>query len=111
MHTLSIPDSKKLLVTYRVEPGCLGPNGANVVIGFCRFVQEEIRSLDENFVSWNILPRDDKKLPEMEYQILGKKMSHTQAEKYLERFGKSLDEFETALISKLAELIDQYMKH
>ena len=47
----------------------------------------------------------------MQYNIVGKGMTHTQAEKYLALFDKSLDEFESHLCERLATLIDDFMGH
>jgi len=108
-NVLPLPDDKKLSVTYRVEPGCLGPEGKDKISDFCKFALAELRSLDSDYVSWNIVPRNDKSLPEMQYDTVGKRLNHTQAEKYLAIFGKSLDEFEGHLDDKLATLIDEFM--
>lgn len=108
---LSLPEGKKLLVTYRVESGCLGPTGASKVVGFCEYAQENIKSLDAEYITWNIVPRHDKALPEMQYGILDRRITHAQAEKYLAVFGKVLDEFEGHLVEKLALFIDDYMQH
>lgn len=107
----SLPEGKKLLVTYRVEPGCLGPTGASKIVPFCEYAQANIQSLDAAYITWNIVPRSDKALPEMQYSVFGKRMTHTQAEKYLAVFGKELDEFEGHLVEKLALFIDNYMQH
>lgn len=55
------------------------------------------------------MPRNDKTLPETQYNIVGKKMNHSQAEKYLAIFDKSLDEFEGHLSDKLEVLIDEFV--
>ena len=110
-NSLPLPEDKKLSVTYRVEPGCLGPEGKSHVSEFCSFAQTELRTLDSDYVAWNIAPRSDKTLPEMQYNVVGKMMNHTQAEKYLAIFDKSLDEFEVHLADKLASLIDEFMSH
>lgn len=104
-----LSNEKKLTVIFRVEPGCLGPQGADSVDEFCLFAQGQVESLDSDYVIWNIIPRNDKTLPEVQYSVLGKKMSHSQAEKYLSLFEKSLDEFESHLDDRLAELIDEFM--
>jgi hypothetical protein len=108
---LSLPEGKKLSVTYRVESGCLGPTGASKIVKFCEFAQENIQSLDAEYIIWNIVPRHDKALPEMQYSLVGKRINHTQAEKYLAAFGKVLDEFEGHLVEKLALFIDEFMDH
>ncbi len=110
-NSLPLPEDKKLCVIYRVESGCLGPEGESYIAKFCSFAQSELRSLDSDYVAWNIIPREDKALPEMEYNIVGKKMNHSQAEKYLALFDKSLDEFEGHLCEKLATLINEFMGH
>ncbi len=87
-NSLSLPKEKKLTVTYRVEPGCLGPKGADHIEKFCLFAQKQVESIDADFVHWEIVPRYDKSLPEMQYQIGKKRLSHDKAATYLQLFGK-----------------------
>ncbi len=108
---LPLPADKKLCVTYRVESGCLGPEGESYIAEFCKFAQTELLTLDSDYVVWNIVARNDKALPEMQYNVVGKKMNHVQAEKYLAVFGKSLDEFECHLSDKLMTLINEFLGH
>lgn len=107
---LPLTQDKKLNVIFRVEPGCLGPEGADHIDSFCKHAQTVMEPIDSGFVHWEITPRNDKALPEMQYRITNKNMSHDQAEKYLALFDKSLDEFEGHLHDKLAMLIDEYLK-
>mgnify|MGYP000025747680 CR=1 FL=1 len=109
--SIPLQEDKKLCVTYRVEPGCLGPKGKRYISEFCSFAQSQLRSLDSEYIAWNIIPRKDKALPEMQYNIVGKRMTHSQAEKYLVLFDQSLDEFEGHLCEKLATLINEFMAH
>jgi len=109
--TLPLQDNRKLSVTYRVEAGCLGPDGLNYIMDFCKFSQLELQSLDSDYIIWNIVHREDKTLAEMQYSVLGKVIQHNQAEKYLAVFGKSLDEFECHLSDQITTLIHQFMKH
>ncbi|MCE0557566.1 hypothetical protein [Motilimonas sp. E26] len=104
-----LPDEKKLTVLCRVEPGCLGPDGKNYIEEFCRFAEQEFTEIDRDFVHWLIVPRYDKSLPETQYQLAAKNLTYQQACKYLALFGKELDEFESHLNEKLAELIDQHL--
>ena len=106
--SLPLQDNKKLSVTYRVEAGCLGPDGVNHIAEFCKFAQLALQTLDSDFVLWNIVHRNDKTLPETQYKVDGKIMNHYQAEKYLAVFGKSLDEFEGHLSEELTTLIHQF---
>lgn len=109
--SLPLPEDKKLSVTYRVEAGCLGPDGENYIAEFCKLAQLAFQTLDSDYIDWNIVHRKDKTLPEMEYNVAGKRMNHDQAEKYLTVFDKSLDEFEGRLSDKLTILIDRFMGH
>jgi hypothetical protein len=52
--SLPLPEGKKLSVTCRVESGCLGPDGANKIVAFCQFAQQEIQFLDSDYVIWHI---------------------------------------------------------
>ena len=108
---LPLPQEQKLTVISRIEAGCLGPDGADHIEKFCLFAQKEFETVDADFVHWELVPRHDKSLPEMQYNVLNKNMDHDKADKYLQLFDKNLDEFEGHLHDKLAELIDQYLGH
>ncbi len=108
---LPLPKDKKLTVLYRVEPGCLGPEGKGHIGEFCSFAQKEFESVDSDYVHWLIVPRYDKSLPETQYKICDKKLTYNKAAKYLEMFTKNIDEFEEHLHEKLAYLIDSYIEH
>ena len=107
--SLPLPLYKKLTVTFRVEPGCLGPQGSEHIEQFCKFAKKEVATLDADFIRWVITPRYDKTLPETEYKTNNKLLDHKKAQKYLQVFGKDLDEFEAHLQDKLAELIEQFL--
>lgn len=106
---LPLPLYKKLTVTFRVEPGCLGPDGINHIESFCKFAKKEVANLDSDFVRWVITPRFDKTLLETEYKTNNKRLDYDKAQKYLQVFGKELDEFEEHLQDRLSVLIDQYL--
>ena len=109
---LPLPEGKKLAVTYRVEPGCLGPQGANFIEGFCQFAEQSVQGLDSDFIHWNIIPRNDKTLSEMGYSVCAKQLTYKQADQYLQIFGKTLEEFEDHIQNECVALITQYMtKH
>jgi translation initiation factor 2 alpha subunit (eIF-2alpha) len=109
VYDLPLPSYKKLSVIFRVEPGCLGPDGVDHIEDFCKFAKKEVLELDADFVRWVITPRYDKTLAETEYKINNKRLTHDKAEKYLGVFGKNPDEFEEHLQEKLSILIDQYL--
>jgi hypothetical protein len=107
---LPLPDNKKLMVTYRVEPGCLGPEGATHIRKFCKFAEKGVADVDSDFVRWHIVPRFNKTVSEMRYTVNRKMLTHDKANQYLQMFGKSLDDFEEHLQEKLALLVDDYFE-
>ncbi len=108
-NALPLSEDKKLSVVYRVEPGCLGPQGKDYIAEFCSFAKKELLSFNSDFVVWQIVPRNDKSLPEMQFSLAGKMISPPQAERYLTIFDQSLDELECKLGDKLDTLIEQYL--
>lgn len=108
---LPLSQDQKLMVVCRIEPGCLGPDGKAHIQAFCDFAQAQVESIDADFVHWELVPRNDKSLPEMQYKIRNKKLTHDKAAKYLELFKKDLDEFEGHLHEKISHLVDEYLGH
>lgn len=104
-----LQQGSKLTVVLRVEPGCLGPDGKDYVDGFCKFAQDKAQSLDTHFLHWEIVPRHDKALPEVQYRVADKSLSRAQAAKYLELFDRGIDEFEGDLQDRLALLINEFL--
>jgi len=106
---LPLDQDKKLNVIFRLEAGCLGPQGTEHIDAFCQSAQKMVKETDTEFIVWTIVPRHDKTLPEIEYRINNKKLNHEKAVKYLNIFSKNLDEFEANLQDKLALYIDDYL--
>lgn len=109
--SLPLSKEKKLMVVFRIEPGCLGPKGHDHIKDFCHSAQKEVEEIDADFVHWELVPRNSKSQPEMQYQINHRDLSHDKAARYLQAFGKSLNEFEEHLHNKLTLLIDLYLGH
>lgn len=107
----TLEEDKKLTVTYRVEPGCLGPKGKDLVEDFCSFAQTKFEANDAEFALWNITPRFDKSLPEIQYQIKNKLLSLEQASRYMTMFETDIKPFEEHLEELLVEFIDEFMEH
>ena len=105
---VSLSNEKKLNITYLVEPGCLGPQGATLIEGFCEFAQSKMSNLDSEFVHWSIVPRYDKSLPEIQYAVTGKGLNQAQANKYLTMFDQNLDDYEGEFADKIASLIGEF---
>ncbi|WP_199608596.1 hypothetical protein [Flocculibacter collagenilyticus] len=104
----SIPDNKKLQIIYRVEPGCLGPEGMKHVEGFCQYAETEFSSINSDIINWKIVPRFDKALPELQYSILGKTLSEQKTTAYLSLFDKELAPLEDLAHEELALMIEKY---
>lgn len=104
-----LQEDRKLSITYRVEAGCLGPNGVNYIIDFCQFAQSTLQAQNSNYIAWNIVYREDKKLAEMEYSVMGRIINHAQTEKYLAVFDTTIDAFEDDLNDQLTTLIHQFV--
>ena len=107
---LPLSDTQKMLVTFRVEPGCLGPQGGQHAEEFCAFAQREFELNENTYVDWHIVPRNDKSAPEMEYSWHGKKITNEQSARYLRTFEHDLAEFEDAVPTKFVHLIERYFE-
>ena len=108
---LPLPQDKKLTVIFRVEPGCLGPEGPSHVNGFCEYAIKQLEDIDSDMVHWDIMPRNDKSEPEMQYMMISKNLVRDKAEKFLQLFDKNIDDFENTFHDNLAQLIDEYLGH
>jgi len=101
-------NDKKLQVIYRLEPGCLGPNGENHIKDFCKFAQNKAEGIDAEIIIWEFRSRNDKALAEIEYKINNKKLSFDKAKIYLEMFDRNIDDFEEVAHEKISNLIEDY---
>ena len=110
-NNLPVAEEKKITVIVRVEPGCLGPEGNIHVDAFCSVAQTGIEKINSDFINWQIVPRFDKSLPEFQYKITDKLLTHDQAIKYLKLFDKEIDELEEQVNEEIAILIDQHLGH
>jgi len=107
---MPLTEEKKLTILVRVEPGCLGPEGASHIEEFCRAAQIEFASIESDVVHFQVEPRFDKSLAEIQYTIINRPITTEQAAKYMKMFNKDLDELEGHVYEKLAMLIDQYLE-
>lgn len=104
----NLPENKKMTVLFRMEPGSLGPDGALYIEEFCSFAQLQLRACADPYILWQIVPRMDKSLSEMEFQLAGKKLTRIKAGQYLAVFGDELSRFEDKLEDNLEAIINQY---
>jgi len=105
-----LSDDKKLHVIYRLEAGCLGPKGVDYIKEFCVFAKSRFDLIDSDFILWEILSRDDKALPEIDYKINHKKLSQAKTEKYLAMLDINIDEFEEKIHGRMPDLIEEYFE-
>ncbi|WP_431312578.1 hypothetical protein [Psychromonas marina] len=104
----NFPENKKLTVIFRMEPGSLGPDGIQYISEFCDFAQTQLQACSDAYLIWVIAPRLDKNLPELEFQLVNKKLTSPKAGQYLSFFGESLDSFEEQLEDNLEAIINQF---
>jgi hypothetical protein len=97
----------KLMIRFRLEPGCLGPTGADYVEDFCRLINKVDFSYP--FVALNITPRYDKSLPEWEFLLNDKLISENQAERVLELHNFTVESIEEAVDEFITLKVEQFM--
>ncbi|KPN77639.1 MAG: hypothetical protein LRY75_02800 [Shewanella xiamenensis] len=100
---------KKLSVLCRVEPGCLGPDGREHIEAFCTLAQQAMKHFAVDLVTWTLVPRYDKTMPEMEYTVDHKNLSRSQVSQYFNTLGQDLDAFEEVFNDKLTAFINLYL--
>ncbi|MGY3858894.1 hypothetical protein [Aeromonas intestinalis] len=106
----STDTSKRLHIQIRIEPGCLGPDGKAHIDRFCNAASRIFATLEPERISWVLLPRHDKQLPEQEFFIEGRKLSEEQAGLVLQRMGLTLSLLQERSDALLAQLVERYFK-
>jgi hypothetical protein len=96
---------------FRLEPGCLGPNGVDLAYAFCDQIEDDLKKhINCNqVINWRIEPRFDKSLPETEYTLNQRTINASQAKQLVEKLGSDLDDIEMTLHDLLAEWIDEFL--
>ena len=102
--------AKRLTIQIRIEPGCLGPDGKRHVDTFCTAAGRIFAAIEPERVSWVLLPRHDKQLPEQEFFIEGRKLSEAQASLLLQRMGLTLSTLQERSDAMLAQLVERYFR-
>lgn len=102
--------AKKLSIQIRIEPGCLGPDGKSHIDTFCLAASRIFATLEPERVSWVLIPRHDKQLPEQEFFVEGRKLSEEQAGMLLQRMGLTLSLLQERSDALLAQLVERYFK-
>ncbi|MBQ4833588.1 hypothetical protein J8L70_10085 [Pseudoalteromonas sp. MMG010] len=105
---MQISDEKKIRLMYRVEPGCLGPQGVEYIEDFCRYANKHIKS--PYYSKLMFLPRYDKTKDERQYSVSNRNLSQAQAKAYLQHFEINIESFEEQLDELLTKAIDLFFK-
>lgn len=108
--TQTSPTAKRLTIQIRIEPGCLGPDGKVHIDTFCTAAGRVFAALEPERLSWVLLPRHDKQLPEQEFLFEGRKLSEAQASLLLQRMGLTLATLQERSDAMLAQLVERYFK-
>ena len=106
----SLPLYKKLIIYYRIEPGCLGPDGVKYVEDFCTFAKKKLKNNHGHFIRWTIKPRYDKSLPELEFQLKNITITRQQAAKFMAVYDVDIAQFEEELDETLAEMVEEFFE-
>lgn len=104
-----IIESQKLTVVCRVEPGCLGPDGKQYIEEFCELAHRVFMRVNPEHILWDIIPRYDKTMPEIQYKFGERILTSAQADRYLQVCHLNLTQFEEQLNSLLTKLIDHHL--
>ena len=97
----------RIQLLYRVEPGCLGPDGVDYIEEFCQFAVKKISP--PNYAIFSFVPRYDKLLAEKEYSLLNRKLTRGQVNSYFQKIEKQLEEFESQVDELIAFAVDAFL--
>jgi len=100
---LPLPQHKKLLIIYRLEPDCFGYLGHKQMSKFCEHITKNILPIDSGFIKWTIMPRLEPEEKEVEYRIDGKLLKEHQVIKYLAFFDRDYKLFQDALTQSIMQ--------
>ncbi|QBF81379.1 hypothetical protein EXU30_00700 [Shewanella maritima] len=100
---------KQLTILYRLEPGCLGPDGVDHIEAFCLLVQKALAAKGNVHYKWQVVPRFDKSKPEIQFTLNGKSLTEQQAQKYLSMLTIELDNVIDGFEDMLTKMINQYI--
>ena len=108
MPDLSSPPLAAMTLLFRIEPGCLGPDGRQHIETFCKLAEQVYLRHPLNGVQFEFVPRYDKQLPEREFLLGERTLNRNQAIRLLEHYGLELARIETQLDDTLSRLISHY---
>ncbi len=103
-------NTAKLSIVYRIEPGCLGPRGIDLIASFCEYLQAQDHLYNSDYYTWTLIPRLDKSIAELQYYLADKRITQAQAEQYLKLFHVDLKAIESNFDNLLELTIREYQK-
>ena len=104
------PHPARLTLLMRIEPGCLGPDGKLHIATFCAAATRLFAASAPQGLCWQLIPRHDKRLPELSFLLQDQTLTAPQAERYLQRLGLALAPLREQADERLPELVDRYLK-
>jgi hypothetical protein len=96
-----------LELRFRLEPGCLGPDGKHYIEAFCQLINRLHFSVSG--IQLSVFPRYDKSLSESEFLLEGKLISSSQAQKLLSLTQHSITDIEDSIDDFITTKIEQFM--
>ncbi|MBR9727197.1 hypothetical protein ACFOD0_01245 [Shewanella intestini] len=100
---------RQLTILYRLEPGCLGPDGIDHIEAFCLLVQKAFIKKLQPIYQLNVVPRYDKSLAEIQFSIGNKVLNDDQADAFFNAAGLEQQKIIDGIEDKLTKLINQYI--
>lgn len=99
----------KLIV--RVEPGSLGPDGLDHIEAFCELANKVFSKVDYIQLSFSIIPRYDKALPELQLLMNDVILPEQRAELLLDKMNVTFEQVEEEVMERISNLIDRFLGH
>jgi hypothetical protein len=93
MNTVDPIPTEKLLLTYRVEPSCLGPDGISRIKDFCNNLTTAFVYYHNNYLIYQFIPVYDKTLAAMKLSINYEYLSEAKSSLYMGFFTQTLESF------------------
>jgi len=98
----------QIVILYRLEPGCLGPDGKAHIDAFCQFATPLLASQTAAFMRWQLEPRWDKTLPECQGFFDNRPLKDEQLARLLSHYHTDADALIEQLNEHLTLMIDQF---
>lgn len=104
-----LPPETQLTILYTVEPGCLGPQGDQLIDQFCKFIAEKLNSTFGENCLWIIQYKTHLSAHHIDYQIDNKRLNREQAKQFLHASQKDIEHFENDVDELVVEYIEEFL--